>query len=124
MSLAARLDRIEKSLNLDGPRVIRVYWGEGLSENWTERAGDGAMAMYVPCGTDEDPFDFLSDAQRRLIRPGDVVTTFEASDDCRDAHLQLDRPPWKRRPWRPTESGEPEVQDEWGCWREVGRESA
>ena len=41
--------------------------------------------------------DFLTAEQRAEIRPGDSVVMISITDNKRDAHLELNKPPWKRK---------------------------
>jgi hypothetical protein len=63
------------------------------------------------------PLQCLTAEQRALIRPGDSVVIFETHDNRRNPHLQGNKPPWKRRPWRFVENGRAyELQRPDGTW--------
>lgn len=122
-SLRTRIAQLERAIGTDDePRHIVVYGGPHYSESWVEHHG-GIVDLHVATpDVDADPLDFLTDEQRALIRPGDHVVIFHTWVDGRggrNPHLQMNLPPWKRRPWRLT-GNHPrdwEWQDEWCVWR-------
>jgi hypothetical protein len=77
-----------------------VWYGSHYRGSWSELRGNTAD-LYVQFPEDADgPFDYLTDGQRALIRPGDRVTAFGMVANPRDDYLQGDRPPESRRPYR------------------------
>jgi hypothetical protein len=117
MSIASRLNKLEAILAPSAPRRVVIWCGVHYAENWTERE-QGVVSLFVKIPNREaDPLDHLTDAQRVEIRPDDELTIIEAVNNGRDDHLQTDRPPSKRRPWRMVEGGQAfELQDLAGAW--------
>jgi hypothetical protein len=120
MSLKTRLGQLEKQLgNDDDPRRVIIWFGPHFREPWIERAGD-TIEMHVPVPEyDVEPLDYLTDAMRREIRPGDSIVMAESHCNGRDVHLQTDISPNKRKPYRLDPSANCrfyELQDADGTW--------
>jgi hypothetical protein len=104
MSLTARISQLERQLgNASTPRHIMLWCGPLYEENWIEwdKGWDGNdLDLYVRIPADAcDPMEHLTAEQLAEIRPGDSLVTIWMGDNGRDAHLQLNKPPWKRQPW-------------------------
>jgi hypothetical protein len=126
--LKARIDRLEKAiLPKVEPRRVMVMFSDQYAENWIQRGQgwegrDVSMYVRVP-HIDAEPMEHLTPEQEREIRPGDSVVTFETGANDRDRHLQLDIPPWTRRPYRLDPDGRDyELQGEDGIWRRDTRQ--
>ncbi len=135
MSLRLRLARLERKVGTDDtPRRVIVFYGADETRHEIRREPWGEVHLAVPCPEGDDPMAHLSPEQRDLIGLSDSVAAYHSSDngrdppqivmaevgdDGRDPHLQTNRPPWKRRPWRFVgDNGRRwEFQDEGGVWR-------
>ncbi len=139
MSLASRVGRLERAADGDDEaRRVVVWHSPNYSESWVER-GEEIINFHVrtdgpgedpPHGVEVgrtiapqphhgfDPLRYLTAEMRAMLRPGDLITTFEVGPmDRRNPHLQMHIPPWKRRPWRLDSSGRSyELLDEDGTW--------
>jgi hypothetical protein len=104
MNLMARINQIERQLGTAAtPRHIALWCGPQFEENWIEwdKGWDGnSVDLYVrtPAGAC-DPMEHLTAEQLSEIRPGDSLVKIWMSENGRDEHLQLNKPPWKRQPW-------------------------
>jgi hypothetical protein len=120
------LANLEKRLGTDrAPRHIVIWFGTYYKESWIERLpgrnGKEHIHFHVKVPDDDaSPRDYLTAEQLAEIRPGDRVAFLDIPDNGRNAHMQGDRPPWKRRPWRFVDGGRGyELLDEDGVWRRV-----
>jgi hypothetical protein len=102
MSVLSRINRIEKRLGSDSaPRQVTIWCGPHYEENWIEWNqgwnGNGVALRVKTPDHQADVFEFLTPEQESVIRPGDSVVVIRTADNRRDPHLELNRPPWKRR---------------------------
>jgi hypothetical protein len=102
VSLLSRISQLEKRIGTKhSPRQIMIWCGPHYEESWIECGGgwDGnSLSLYVKTpDTEVDPLDFLTTEQRDEIRAMDSVVVIWTIDNGRDAHLELNKPPWKRK---------------------------
>ncbi len=101
MSLVSRINRLIDQFGTDDdPRNILLWYGSHFQESWIEwghgwSGSDVSFHVKTPDG-EVCPMDFLTAEQRAEIRPGDSVVMISIADNKRDAHLELNKPPWKR----------------------------
>jgi hypothetical protein len=100
----ARISQLERQLGTAAtPRHFVFRCGPQYEEHWNEwdKGWDGnGLNIYVRTPADAgDPMEHLTAEQLAEIRPGDSLVTIWMSENGRDEHLQLNKPPWKHQPW-------------------------
>jgi len=123
-SLRTRIGQLERAVGDDRSRQVMIWAGPCLEESWIERTAESIDLYDRVLDHDANPFEHLTPEQRRIVEASaGPVSAFEVGDDRREPHLQSNRPPWKRRPYRLAEDGrsyELQIDGIW-IWHEFGK---
>jgi hypothetical protein len=97
MRLLLRIIQPKRKLGTEeSPRRIMIWFGPHYTESWIEWHGNDASFFVATSDDGDDPLAYLTRAQCGATRREDSTVIIKAVPNGRDAHLQLDRPPWKR----------------------------